>query len=237
MAIRYAVILSASTFVSVAATARPMDFISKTQEWQALCVAPWWPSPKSCDPASIKAMNEVEATQRIDDFWRAYDPDPGAVEAAKRMLSDFVVKNKEELMTPEQIVLFEQDEQAKKVKAEQDEQTKRAKAQKAAWEADHPTPEKLKTMRLQQVCRLARGNNYAPAVAELRIRSLFSNKDLSLILNKKISIGMAESALTCSWGEPSDTNRTVTASSVNVQYVYGQVYVYSENGKVTAWQD
>jgi len=57
------------------------------------------------------------------------------------------------------------------------------------------------------------------------------------IRKEKIVIGMPDWALTLSWGNPDRIHRTVTSSSINEQWVYGNSYVYVENGVVTGWQD
>lgn len=51
------------------------------------------------------------------------------------------------------------------------------------------------------------------------------------ILENKIKIGMPKAALILSWGEPDEIN----SSSYTDQWVYGNQYVYLENGKVKAW--
>lgn len=58
------------------------------------------------------------------------------------------------------------------------------------------------------------------------------------IANKTIWIGMTEEMLLDSWGYPLETNRTVTPNLVRKQFVYPNYkYVYTDNGKVSAWQD
>lgn len=49
---------------------------------------------------------------------------------------------------------------------------------------------------------------------------------------------MPRDAVKLSWGEPDDINRTVISYSVHEQWIYrDKVYIYCDNGKVTAWQD
>jgi len=58
------------------------------------------------------------------------------------------------------------------------------------------------------------------------------------ILNGLVMIGMTKEMLRASWGYPEDVNRTVLSGLVTEQWVYSMgVYVYLENGVVTAWQD
>lgn len=65
----------------------------------------------------------------------------------------------------------------------------------------------------------------------------YGQKDATRILEKKIWIGMTKDMLKLSWGSPDDINRTVTSYTVHEQWVYGDVYVYVEDGIVTSWQD
>lgn len=63
------------------------------------------------------------------------------------------------------------------------------------------------------------------------------NEDIwDLITEGKIKIGMTESELILSWGQPKKINETVVSSSANKQYVYYDQYVYVANGLVTSFQ-
>jgi hypothetical protein len=59
------------------------------------------------------------------------------------------------------------------------------------------------------------------------------------VQGREIWIGMSECELFASWGPPSKRNRTVGVGGTHVQNVYESqgTYVYTENGRVTAWQD
>jgi hypothetical protein len=59
----------------------------------------------------------------------------------------------------------------------------------------------------------------------------------SKIYQQKIWIGMTRQMLLESWGKPDDINRTVGGFGVHEQFVYGDKYVYVEDGEVTSWQD
>lgn len=62
--------------------------------------------------------------------------------------------------------------------------------------------------------------------------------DDSLTRKEHIRMGISECQLFASWGLPEDQNRTVGGWGVHIQHVYGSgTYVYTENGKVTSWQD
>lgn len=66
----------------------------------------------------------------------------------------------------------------------------------------------------------------------------FSEREQRAILNREIFVGMSEAAMLESWGTPVTVNRTVTGSGERKQHVYPQsVYVYTENGVITSWQD
>lgn len=58
-----------------------------------------------------------------------------------------------------------------------------------------------------------------------------------LMSQKKISMGMSEHGLVCSWGHPDRINESVGRWGVHKQYVYGRQYVYVENGEVEGWSN
>jgi hypothetical protein len=57
------------------------------------------------------------------------------------------------------------------------------------------------------------------------------------IIDGRIWIGMTKEMLIDSWGEPDDINRTVGSFGVHEQCIYGNSYVYLEDGILTTWQD
>jgi hypothetical protein len=60
----------------------------------------------------------------------------------------------------------------------------------------------------------------------------------ALVTKGLIKIGSSECQLYASWGLPEDQNRTVGGWGVHIQHIYGNgTYVYTENGRVTSWQD
>ena len=66
----------------------------------------------------------------------------------------------------------------------------------------------------------------------------FTDQERSSIARREIFLGMSESAMRESLGPPIDVNRTVTQSGESKQFIYPNgVYVYTENGVVTSWQD
>ena len=80
-----------------------------------------------------------------------------------------------------------------------------------------------------------------PEITKLVKRELVRRKfklEDSLVRKRSIKIGISECQLYASWGMPEDQNRTVGGWGVHIQHVYGSgTYVYTENGRVTSWQD
>jgi hypothetical protein len=72
---------------------------------------------------------------------------------------------------------------------------------------------------------------------EIRARGAFTTREADAIEGRKIFIGMREGAARCSWGSADKVNRTITARGTDLQIIYGETYVYTENGIVTAIQD
>lgn len=70
---------------------------------------------------------------------------------------------------------------------------------------------------------------------EVRRRKLVFND--SQIIKKQVQIGMSECQLYAAWGLPSEQNRSVGSWGVHIQHIFGSNYVYTENGRVTSWQD
>lgn len=70
------------------------------------------------------------------------------------------------------------------------------------------------------------------------------NIDDAMVINQRIYIGMTRCMLYASLGRPAFENRTVGRWGVHSQHVYRKYgfvksdeYVYTENGRVTGWQD
>lgn len=81
---------------------------------------------------------------------------------------------------------------------------------------------------------------------EAKSRKLFTDEEIELIKAKKARIGMSEHALIASWGNPGlygRVNKSVSRYGIRKQFVYrscsncSAVYVYTENGKITSWQN
>jgi len=102
--------------------------------------------------------------------------------------------------------------------------------------------ERVEPLSTMQKIRIEKEN----AAKERQSNFLSKNKDLtenlrSQILNGTISIGMTKEMVQASWGEPSDINKTITASKVREQWIYGTLsnrkYVYFENGNLYSIQN
>lgn len=52
----------------------------------------------------------------------------------------------------------------------------------------------------------------------------------------QLFIGDPEEKIKQLYGEPDDVNTTNTGTNIHKQYVYGHTYIYTDNGKVTSWQ-
>ena len=66
----------------------------------------------------------------------------------------------------------------------------------------------------------------------------FSGTEQDAIEEGQIYLGMPEAAMLASLGQPIDMNRTVTSGGEHKQFVYPNgLYVYTEDGVVTSWQD
>jgi hypothetical protein len=97
-------------------------------------------------------------------------------------------------------------------------------------------------MTLCQNYSLARTNGFASSrqaiLAEIDRRQLLSEDERQRVLRGQMRIGMSELAAVCSWGPYYDVNTTTTSAGTNKQIVMGQFgpYVYTENGRVTAFQ-
>lgn len=57
------------------------------------------------------------------------------------------------------------------------------------------------------------------------------------IKSKVVNIGMNICSMYASLGMPEDENRSVGSWGVHIQHVYSELYVYTQNGIITSWQD
>lgn len=110
------------------------------------------------------------------------------------------------------------------------------------------SPDELSSFSEKSLCNAYDFDGSEKARSELERRGVIPGHEWGLIEADKISIGMSELGLICSWGMPSyegGVNRTVTSSGVRKQYVYRDCccggcstqYVYTRDGRVVSWQD
>ena len=82
--------------------------------------------------------------------------------------------------------------------------------------------------------------NHALLEKEIYYRTLISEKDIERVKNKQIAIGMSQCALYLSWGIPVTENKSIGVYGVRIQHIFSRnknVYVYTENGVITYWQE
>jgi hypothetical protein len=99
------------------------------------------------------------------------------------------------------------------------------------------TAAEVASLSTADLCGLVRMKDPAAPMAIHRLRSSFMAQELQLIRAQQIQIGMSEEAMKCSLGSPERRNRTVTARGERIQWIYGTGIVYTDNGKVIAFQD
>lgn len=116
-----------------------------------------------------------------------------------------------------------------------------------------PAPEKLAAMSPQDLCLLRYGvlltgsPGFADVMQEIERRQLFTPSEMAAIGEETPGIGMQALVLYCTWGQPTDINRTATADGEFYQFVYERYlgrmtgsdyrFAYVEDGKITAIQD
>ena len=57
------------------------------------------------------------------------------------------------------------------------------------------------------------------------------------VLDGKVKIGMTDEQVSLAWGKPNKVNRTIASWGTHEQWVYGNTFLYFENGILTALQD
>lgn len=108
------------------------------------------------------------------------------------------------------------------------------------------SPDSLSKQHDMDLCREYGSSRLGKIKAELERRNSLTAIEWELVNRKQIKVGMSELALMCSWGFPGGWGRvheTTTRHGESVQYVYrscrscSATYVYTSDGKVSAWQD
>ena len=75
------------------------------------------------------------------------------------------------------------------------------------------------------------------AAQKKRMITKYGNYWGKLVAEKQLEIGMTKQMCRDSWGEPNSINRTSTRYGNHEQWVYTTIYVYFDNGKISAIQD
>lgn len=105
---------------------------------------------------------------------------------------------------------------------------------------------KLKAVSTLDLCKSYYLRPTVKVRLELKERNEFTPDEWSFIDQQKIYIGMRELALVCAWGYPGlfgSVAESANEEIVHKQWVYRTcpgckaLYVYTENGKVTSWQN
>jgi hypothetical protein len=71
------------------------------------------------------------------------------------------------------------------------------------------------------------------AINEFGVKAGF----IDAVSSRHIALGMSQCEVIAAWGRPERANRSVGSFGEHYQLVYGDGYVYTENGTVTSWQD
>jgi len=89
-------------------------------------------------------------------------------------------------------------------------------------------------IRARQIC-------HTPNMRTLRNligwHSDWDDEVIATIACARFNMGMTAEQLRVSLGVPDDINRTVTQYGTREQWVYGNTYVYLDDGRITAWQN
>ena len=64
----------------------------------------------------------------------------------------------------------------------------------------------------------------------------WSNEICNIVAARLIQRGMTAEQVRAAWGKPQRNNESVGAWGTHEQWVYGDTYVYFENGLMTSWQ-
>ena len=106
--------------------------------------------------------------------------------------------------------------------------------------------EKLRQVSSFDLCRTFFLRPAAKLRAELKERDEFTPDEWAFIDEQRIYVGMRELVLVCAWGYPGffgSVSETVVEDVTHSQWVYRAcpgckaLYVYTEDGKVTGWQN
>lgn len=58
-----------------------------------------------------------------------------------------------------------------------------------------------------------------------------------IVRENRVQLGMTSEQVTMSWGRPNNIDRSVGAWGTRERWVYGRIYLFFQNDKLTSWQD
>jgi hypothetical protein len=113
---------------------------------------------------------------------------------------------------------------------------KERRARQAAADSIAAAKERAEAARQARAQQREAERRKAAAAARYRKQG-WSERAIAAVLGRKIYLGMTKEMVRASWGLPDDINRTITVAGVHEQWVYGDSYVYFDDGRLTAIQD
>jgi DNA-directed RNA polymerase subunit RPC12/RpoP len=93
---------------------------------------------------------------------------------------------------------------------------------------------RLVTVAAEATCSRSVG---AKAARLIESHAEWPDEILGTIACGQVQIGMTPEQARAAWGAPEDINRSVGSWGVHEQWVYGNTYLYFQNGKLTSFQD
>lgn len=116
---------------------------------------------------------------------------------------------------------------------------KKLKEQKLANEKASLKPDKLAKLKDADLCVKAGKYRNKPDLNNIyqELNKRNTSYDPVSIKNNSVKINGFECDIFAAYGKPERYNRTVTQRGTSVQMVYGDTYIYTNNGIITAWSD
>lgn len=183
-------------------------------------------SPKEVKEIFNKVNEEKLASEKIID----QENERKKVERDLKIQSDQLAEAKRE----EQFI-------ADRIQADKD---KQALALKNA-------PKNIKGLSLSEFCEfygyMVRGEDIPDFGSANDMKKIMTNEanrrgvkvNTKLVKEQLLKLGISTCELYASWGLPNNENKSVGSFGVHIQHIYTRsgVYVYSENGRVSSWQE
>jgi hypothetical protein len=184
-------------------------------EWKTSRAPPGLPAMQFCEAG--ENVSSDQAYEQMRGFWDAWYVQNQA--AARVAEADFERAAKQ--AAEERYALADKARDAQK--------------QLDAAENENELALRVRSLKTRELCVEYHASDSPAARAELNRRKAISAQDWQLVDRHTFRIGMTENALICSVGE-TEENRTVTGRGVHSQYVYGDVYIYVDNGFIVSYQ-